>query len=267
MLEQMVESANVAGNKRRSYFILSGISVSIAAMALLIFDIYTANFEIGDQGLLSNDLLSPIAVRPLQPEKKQLQPGPSAAAPVAITRPINQARIEESKYVPEDWSAEVNRYTSRPNQNFIVAPFLSDSIGSGSGNKIRGTSASGPRDAAGYTPGNTETDKPPPSPRFAPRRDNRPAEIKRLGIVNGFAIELPKPQYPPAAIALNLSDLVHVQVTIDEIGNVIAARAVKGNPIFRAAAEDAARKSKFSPTTSEGIPVKVTGLIIYNFIR
>ncbi|MER3431652.1 MAG: hypothetical protein C4324_11555 [Blastocatellia bacterium] len=70
MLEQMVESANVAGNKRRSYFILSGISVSIAAMALLIFDIYTANFEIGDQGLLSNDLLSPIAVRPLQPEKK-----------------------------------------------------------------------------------------------------------------------------------------------------------------------------------------------------
>jgi hypothetical protein len=54
-------------------------------------------------------------------------------------------------------------------------------------------------------------------------------------------------------------------VTIDESGNVIAAKAVGGNPQLRASAVAAAREAKFAPTMLSGKPVKVTGAIVYNF--
>jgi hypothetical protein len=58
---------------------------------------------------------------------------------------------------------------------------------------------------------------------------------------------------------------VSVRVTIDESGNVIAASAVGGHPLFRAAAVAAARQAKFAPTKLSGKPVKVAGAIIYDF--
>lgn len=56
-----------------------------------------------------------------------------------------------------------------------------------------------------------------------------------------------------------------VQVYIDEEGNVIAARRTGGHPLLQAAAASAARKAKFSTTTMDGRPLKVTGIINYNF--
>lgn len=86
------------------------------------------------------------------------------------------------------------------------------------------------------------------------------------GVLNGKAISLPKPAYPAAARAVRASGAVNVQVTIDEEGNVIAASAVSGHPLLRAAAVTAAREAKFSPTKLDGVAVKVTGVIVYNFV-
>lgn len=86
------------------------------------------------------------------------------------------------------------------------------------------------------------------------------------GVVNGKAIDLPKPEYPAAAMAIRASGQVKVQVTIDEQGNVISASAVSGHTLLRASAEKAARQSKFKPTYLSGQAVKVTGVIIYNFV-
>ncbi len=85
------------------------------------------------------------------------------------------------------------------------------------------------------------------------------------GVLNGKATTLAKPEYPPAARAVKASGAVNVQVTIDEQGNIVSASAVSGHPLLRAAAEDAARASKFAPTMLQGVPVKVTGIIVYNF--
>ncbi len=85
------------------------------------------------------------------------------------------------------------------------------------------------------------------------------------GVLNGKATNLVNPAYPAAAKAVRAAGAVNVQVTIDEEGNVISASAVSGHPLLRAASEKAARASKFSPTTLEGKPVKVTGVIVYNF--
>jgi len=85
------------------------------------------------------------------------------------------------------------------------------------------------------------------------------------GVLNGKATNLVKPDYPAAARAVKASGAVNVQVTIDEDGNVTSAAAVSGHPLLRAAAVQAARASKFSPTRLNGQPVKVTGVIVYNF--
>lgn len=86
------------------------------------------------------------------------------------------------------------------------------------------------------------------------------------GVLNGKATQLVKPPYPAAAKAVNASGAVNVQVTIDEEGNVISATVVSGHPLLRAASVEAAQASKFSPTLLSGQPVKVTGIIVYNFV-
>lgn len=86
------------------------------------------------------------------------------------------------------------------------------------------------------------------------------------GVVNGKAISLPKPKYPAAAKAVKASGAVNVQVTIDENGEVIAATAVSGHALLRSAAESAALGAKFSPTFLSGQPVKIRGVIVYNFL-
>jgi tetratricopeptide (TPR) repeat protein len=84
------------------------------------------------------------------------------------------------------------------------------------------------------------------------------------GIVNGKAIDLVRPEFPRNMRGAN--GFVLVQVTIDEQGSVIAAKATCGILEFVKTVEEAARNSKFSTTFLKGRPVKVTGIIVYNFI-
>lgn len=86
------------------------------------------------------------------------------------------------------------------------------------------------------------------------------------GVINSKARNLVVPKYPDAARNARASGAITVAVTIDEEGNVISAEAVSGNPLLRASAVEAARASKFNPTLLEGNPVKVTGVIVYNFV-
>jgi len=94
---------------------------------------------------------------------------------------------------------------------------------------------------------------------------NQGAKIEG-GVLNGKAIALPPPEYPPIALAAHAFGTVTVQVLIDEQGNVVSAHAVSGHPLLQAAAVRAAREARFTPTRLEGEPVKVTGVIQYNFV-
>jgi TonB family protein len=86
------------------------------------------------------------------------------------------------------------------------------------------------------------------------------------GTLNGKAIDLPAPEYPAIARAAHASGAVTVEIMIDENGDVIAAKAVSGHPLLQAAAVNAARQASFTPTRLNGEPVKVTGLLVYNFV-
>ena len=96
----------------------------------------------------------------------------------------------------------------------------------------------------------------------------RPAPPKTIsgGVLNGKAISLPQPAYPPIARAAHASGVVNVQVTVDESGNVTSANAVSGHPLLKQSAVAAARQARFRPTLLSGTPVKVTGIIVYNFV-
>lgn len=110
------------------------------------------------------------------------------------------------------------------------------------------------------TPAKADVKEEQPSAPAAPR-----APISG-GVLNGKAVSLVKPAYPAIARSAHASGTVTVQVLIDENGNVISAHATSGHPLLQGSAVAAARASKFSPTKLSGQPVKVTGVIIYNFV-
>jgi TonB family protein len=87
-----------------------------------------------------------------------------------------------------------------------------------------------------------------------------------LQVLNGKAISLPKPLYPAQARAAHASGVVIVWVQIDETGKVVSASTVTGHILLRLAAIEAAKLARFTPTTLDGQPVKVSGLITYNFV-
>ena len=95
---------------------------------------------------------------------------------------------------------------------------------------------------------------------------NLPPKTILGGVLNGKAVSLPRPPYPPAARAVRASGTVSVKVLIDESGDVVSASAVSGHPLLQAAAVQAARSAKFSPMKLSGQPVKVSGVITYNFV-
>ena len=127
------------------------------------------------------------------------------------------------------------------------------------------------------TPSATPTPTPTPTPAAAPTQTpakppattSQPAPKKPLtgGVLNGKALVLPKPAYPPAAKRNGATGTVVVEVLIDESGKVISARAVSGPMVLQDAAVQAARQAKFSPTTLSGQPVQVVGTITYTFSR
>jgi TonB family protein len=118
--------------------------------------------------------------------------------------------------------------------------------------------------APNKTPGNKVENSNVPVP--TPEKTRQVPKTISGGMLNGKAISLPKPPYPPAARAVRASGTVYVQVLIDENGNVVSATAVSGHPLLQAAAVAAARGARFTPTLLSGQPVKVSGTIAYNFV-
>jgi Ca-activated chloride channel family protein len=107
-----------------------------------------------------------------------------------------------------------------------------------------------------------QTPTPTPKPTAEPSAPKAPITG---GVLNGKALSLPLPVYPEAARNARAYGLVSVEVTIDERGAVIAARAISGHQVLHASAIAAARRARFAPTKLSGQPVKVTGVINYNF--
>jgi len=125
--------------------------------------------------------------------------------------------------------------------------------------------------AFGGVPGGTSRgDDPPPPPPPPPKPEPTPTPVpKKLtvsgGVLQGKAITKVQPPYPPIAKAARAAGAVQVQVTISEEGRVIEAAVIAGHPLLRDAALQAAKRWTFQPTELSGVPVKVQGILTFNF--
>jgi TonB family protein len=106
-------------------------------------------------------------------------------------------------------------------------------------------------------------DNPPPPPEEKPVI---PKVLKvSTGVLRGNAVSLPQPIYPKIATQINLQGSVSVQILIDEMGKVVSAEVISGHPILIPEAKKAALRARFTPTKLSGVPVKVSGVIVYKF--
>ena len=65
---------------------------------------------------------------------------------------------------------------------------------------------------------------------------------------------------------MRLQGSVSVQVLIDESGKVLSAKAISGHLLLIPEAKKAAMQARFLPTKLSDQPVKVSGVITYNFL-
>jgi periplasmic protein TonB len=258
MFDNLVESGSHKQDvARKGSFILITLAVyAVLIVAAAIAGIMLATANIDQQTLELTALIAPVPVQ--QQQQKQEQPKPEK---VNLDKNVDVrkeliADVTRTDLVPKTISAKASdippvrkgvvtmQGSSNSNAIAPIAP------GAGTGNIISGN----------QTVQVKTDDAPPPPPKPTPR-----APISG-GVLNGKAVRLVQPQYPPIARSAHASGQVSVQITIDENGNVISAHAVSGHPLLQAAAVGAARASKFTPTKLSGQPVKVSGVIIYNFV-
>ena len=130
-------------------------------------------------------------------------------------------------------------------------------------------------DLSQQTPGNESNNADPNAASAANNQQQNPQQQQNQsdkpnpkrpiagGMLNAKAIYLPIPEVP----AGEATGVVLVAIVIDEQGGVIEARAVSGPQPLHAAAVNAARMARFSPTLLMGEPVRVSGTLSYNFVK
>lgn len=260
MFENLVESGSHSADlKRKGSFLLgfAGLYV-VLIIAGLIAGILWAPAFIDQQTLELTALIAPVPVQQQKQEVKQ----EAKPEKVDISKNVDVRReliadVSRADLVPKEVSAKASDIP--PVRKGVVTM-----VGEGNSNAAA-PMAPGAGTGSIVSTGPTKVDvadaPPPPPPKPTPPK----APISG-GVLNGKAVRLVQPPYPAIARSARASGQVRVQIVIDENGNVVSAAPVSGHPLLQGAAVAAARQSKFTPTKLSGMPVKVSGVIIYNFV-
>ena len=70
----------------------------------------------------------------------------------------------------------------------------------------------------------------------ATANNNGPTKTISGAVLNGTAMKLPRPTYPPAAIAVRAAGSVNIQMLIETDGHVFSAEPLSGHPLLQNAA-------------------------------
>ena len=257
MFENLVESGSHKQDvTRKGSFILVTFGIyAVLLSAAFIAGIWWASANIDAQTLELTALIAPVPVQQQQ-QKQEAKPEKIEITKNVDVRKELIADVSRADLVPKEVSAKASdippvrkgvvTMVGGSNSNAIapVAP------GAGTGNIIS-------------APAKVEVAEAPPPP---PPKPTPPKAPISGGVLNGKAVRLVQPPYPAIARSAHASGQVKIQIVIDENGNVISATPVSGHPLLQGAAAAAARASKFTPTKLSGMPVKVSGVIIYNFV-
>ncbi len=268
MFDKLIESNSAEADfkPRRKFFMVSSVFVGILFLTAVVFSLYAQDLDLGTDNFELSTMMAPVVPdvpEPKPPRQPQQTPQRNDdQKPEPPSRHALIAATNQHQTTPTTISTTPFTQRSVPNYGAVaVNPNAPETNGSG-GSIGPGTGSETPSGSVGPA-AVSEVVKvdPPPVIKTEPKR------TQSKGVVNGIAVSLPKPPYPPTARAINLTGSVNVQVLIDESGDVVSAKAIDGHPFFRQDAERAARKAKFKPTLLSDQPVKVTGIIVYKFSK
>ena len=108
------------------------------------------------------------------------------------------------------------------------------------------------------TDGDGQSEAPPPP--------EKPRKVEEV-VVQGWAVNKVKPEYPAGARTMNATGTVKVRIIISPEGKVIDATAISGHFALRSAAVEAARGWVFKPTTIDGVPYNMESILTFVFAR
>ena len=246
--------------RRSSFFVATVAAYALVLTAAGIVGILTYDARVDAQNM---DLLLESWIPPVKPAHEPEGPRPARKTPSTKiserpTRPKLYESASNPTKPPETVSAAPNPIPPAP-ANAVEAPYVSDPLTTSSSTSTCDT-------CTGTDPHATAVvEKPQPTPEPTPMKPVGPEHVPSVVLVSKI-VSLPKPNYPLMAKQIKVQGSVNVQILVSESGNVISARAVNGHPMLVNAAEDAAKRARFTPTMLNGVPVKITGVITYNFL-
>lgn len=261
MFNNLIESSSHAKEfKRRGSFLLFTTATYVVLILVTgVFSIYAYDAHLESQ----STEWEIVTLTPFPPPEAAPPPvtrdnvRPTSVSNPSATQPVRTDFIDSASN-PQNVPDKIGTVATTilpPTPGAILGPTNVYPPAPASGNGVPG--GTGDRPVANFV-------DPPPPPAPAPP-PVAPKTVRTSRVLNSEAISLPKPNYPPLALQVRIQGTVTVQVLIDEIGRVISAKAVAGHPLLIPAAERAARLARFSPTTISDQPVKVSGVITYNF--
>jgi len=262
MFDQLVEStAHHDDSSRKGWFLLGTFALYFVLFGgLFVFAIDQYDRSLTAQNMADLKLIANVATEEPAPVKQEQQKEQPKQQQVKVESQVSTVR-EVVTERPEVVQTGVSK--GREGQSMPIPGAVKGKVDyqAPSGSPFGNPEGTGTVAAA---PAPVISEAPPPPPQPTPK----PAPKAPIsgGVLNGKAISLPKPPYPPIAKAAHASGTVTVQVTIDESGKVISAHAVSGHPLLQQSAVQAAYQARFTPTQLSGQPVKVTGVIQYNFV-
>ena len=261
MFSNLIESSSHRSElKRRGSFLL----FTAATYAVLLIAAGVASIQAYDAKLTEQNLeivaLMRLVDMPTTPASVQNlvranSGGTNRESANIVERQMAIARTNQPQIVPEGISAAPNLNPPLPPGPYIISQRNREG---GQGGPTVGIPLTG--SPVTSRPVAVTLDQPPP-PVEKPL-----TTVVRKEVINSEAISLPKPAYPRLAVEMRTQGSVAVQVLIDQTGKVISAQVMSGHPLLSAAAVKAAYLARFSPTIIGDQPVKVSGIITYNFV-
>lgn len=264
MFNNLIESNSHRGEYRRrgSFFLFTTAGYAVLFVIAGVASIYAYDARMEDQNLELATIM-PLVDLPVAEPPREVSPSPDTERnngnhQDAYIRRNPMEAINNPLVTPPVISSTPNDSRPMPPRGLVVVgPVDADPsrpAGSGSGSNSNGN---------GVGPAPVITIIEPPAPVATPRPIPK---VVRKSVINGDALVLPKPAYPPIAKQMGVHGTVNVQVLIDESGKVISATPVSGHPLLVHVAKSAAYQARFSPTLLGDQPVKVSGVITYNFV-
>ena len=250
--------------RRTSFFLATVVVYSIVLFAAAIVGIYTYDARVEAQ---TNDLLVDYWIPPVRHNETTSRPhetrpprrSPPANAP--IDRHITTPERVEAIAPPNDPSKVPDNVGTKGSD---TPPVTGQFVFSNRNADPPTTTSDNERTCTSCNPTATAPDVKTPAPTPIPHPPTTATLPSRVLVSK--AISLPQPPYPMMAKQTRTQGPVNVQILIDEEGKVISAHAVSGNAMLVHAAEDAARRARFTPTKLNDQAVKVQGVITYNFV-